>query len=79
MRLVRARKLARLTDARLTEAEMGRDLGRLYAETGRTEQAALALQEAAVTFLGLGATADAAATRRELALLASSSSASPGP
>jgi tetratricopeptide (TPR) repeat protein len=69
-RLIRARELARLTDARLTEAEVGRDLGRLYAETGRVEQSRLALQEAASTFATLGATADAAAVRRELAALA---------
>jgi tetratricopeptide (TPR) repeat protein len=68
-RLVRARELARMTDARLTEAEAERDLGRLYAQTGRPAQARSAFREAVLAFEGLGATSEAAATRRELALL----------
>jgi hypothetical protein len=65
-RLLRARELAQMTDARLTEAEVGRDLGRLYAETGRVDRARKTLDDAAQTFSDLGATADAEATRREL-------------
>jgi tetratricopeptide (TPR) repeat protein len=68
-RLLRARELAQMTDARLTEAEVGRDLGRVYVETGRVDQARRALRDAAQTFAELGATADADATRRELAAL----------
>ena len=34
-RLMQARELARMTGSRLTEAEAARELGRLYAETGR--------------------------------------------
>lgn len=68
-RLVRARELARLTDARLTEAEIDRDLGRLYAETGRMADARAALHEAAAAFTALGALADADKTRRELTAL----------
>lgn len=78
-RLIRARELARLTDACLTEAEVSRDLGRLYAETGRVDQATAAFLEAAVTFARLGATADAAGTRRELAQFTSSRQTPPGP
>jgi tetratricopeptide (TPR) repeat protein len=73
-RLLRARELAQLTDARLTEAEVGRDLGRVYAETGRVDQARKALRDAAQTFAELGATADADATRRELSALGGQSS-----
>jgi len=68
-RLLRARELAQMTDARLTEAEVGRDLGRLYAETGRVDRARKALGDAAQTFSDLGATADAETTRRELVAL----------
>jgi tetratricopeptide (TPR) repeat protein len=68
-RLLRARELAQMTDARLTEAEVGRDLGRVYAETGRVELARKSLGDATQTFSDLGATADAETTRRELAAL----------
>ena len=68
-RLVHAGELARITDARLTEAEVARDLGRLYAETGRLPQAHASLQEAMRGFAGLGAMADVEATERELAAL----------
>lgn len=70
-RLVRARELARITDARLTEAEVDRDLGRLYAETGRLGEAESALRDAALAFAELGAAADADTTQRELAALSS--------
>jgi tetratricopeptide (TPR) repeat protein len=73
-RLVRARELARMTDARLTEAEAERDLGRLYAETGRLAQSRSAFGEAVLAFEEIGATAEAAATRRELGLLDAASS-----
>jgi len=69
-RLVQARELARMTDARLTEAEVDRDLGRLYAATGRLAQALAALRDAELAFAALGAVGDAATTRRELAELA---------
>jgi tetratricopeptide (TPR) repeat protein len=69
-RLLRARELAQMTCARLTEAEVGRDLGRVYTQTGRVDLARRALGEAANAFSELGATADAEATRRELAALA---------
>jgi tetratricopeptide (TPR) repeat protein len=69
VRLLRARELAQMTDARLTEAEVGRDLGRVYAETGRVDQARKALGDAAETFSDVGAMADAEATREELAAL----------
>jgi tetratricopeptide (TPR) repeat protein len=68
-RLVHAGELARITDARLTEAEVARDLGRLYAETGRLPQAHVSLREAVQGFAGLGAEADVAATERELVAL----------
>jgi len=68
-RLLRARELAQMTDARLTEAEVGRDLGRVYAGTGRVDEARRDLRDAAQTFAELGATADAGATRQELARL----------
>jgi tetratricopeptide (TPR) repeat protein len=71
-RLVRARQLARAADARLTEAEVDRDLGRLYAATGRREQAEIALDHAMRTFAGLGAVLDAESTERELASLTGS-------
>jgi tetratricopeptide (TPR) repeat protein len=81
-RLVEARELAKMTGARLTEAEAARDLGRLYAETGRLKEAHDALREAATEFAGLGATADAEATAREMAKLTRpdpSSGARPAP
>jgi tetratricopeptide (TPR) repeat protein len=68
-RLLRARELAQMTDARLTEAEVARDLGRMYTETGRIDEARKALGDAARTFAELGATADAEATRDELSSL----------
>jgi tetratricopeptide (TPR) repeat protein len=66
-RLLRARELARIADARLIEAEVARDLGRVYAESGRLEQAQAAFREAADTFAELGAAADTVATEQELA------------
>lgn len=68
-RLVQARELAMMTGARLTEAEAARDLGRLYAETGRVKEAHSTLREAAQGFEGLGATGEAEATEREMARL----------
>jgi tetratricopeptide (TPR) repeat protein len=68
-RLGQARELAKITGARLTEAEAARDLGRLYAETGRMKEAHAALREAAKAFEELGAKADAEATEREVARL----------
>ncbi len=69
-RLVQARELARMTGARLTEAEAARDLGRLYAETGRPREAEQTLREAARAFEGLGARSEAEATQREMARMA---------
>jgi tetratricopeptide (TPR) repeat protein len=69
-RLIQARELAKMTGARLTEAEAARDLGRLYAETGRLKEAHSTLREAAQAFEGHGATGDAEATEREMARLA---------
>jgi tetratricopeptide (TPR) repeat protein len=69
VRLEQARELAKITGARLTEAEVVRDLGRLYAETGRVKEAQAALVEAGQAFDGLGAAADAAAMQEELARL----------
>ena len=71
-RLGRARELAQLTDARLSDAEIVRDLGRLYAQTGRPAQARHALREAVDAFGDLGALAEARATRLELEILGSS-------
>lgn len=68
-RLGRARELAQLTDARLTVAEIARDLGRLYAQTGRPTRARRALREAVDAFGQLGALGDARATRLELEAL----------
>ncbi len=68
-RLSRARELAQLTDARLTVAEIARDLGRLYAQTGRPTQARSALREAVEAFGDLGAMGEARATRLELETL----------
>ena len=64
-RLTQARELSRQTGARLTEAEVLRELGRLYAETGRAAEGRVLLREAAQTFAGLGARGDAEATERE--------------
>jgi tetratricopeptide (TPR) repeat protein len=69
-RLLQARELAKITGARLTGAEAARDLGRVYAETGRVKEAHSTLREAAQAFEALGATADAQATEREIAKLA---------
>jgi eukaryotic-like serine/threonine-protein kinase len=66
VRLVQARELAKITGARLTEAEAARDLGRLYAETGRAKEAHTTLREAVLAFEGLGARAEAEATEREM-------------
>ena len=55
-----------MTGARLTEAEAARDLGRLYAELGRGQEAHAVLREAAQAFEDLGATGDAAATTQEM-------------
>jgi tetratricopeptide (TPR) repeat protein len=68
-RLQQARELADITGARLTEAEATRDLGRLFAVTGRKTLARLALDEAARAFDGLGAMAEVELTERELAVL----------
>ena len=70
-RLLRARELARVAEARLIEAEVTRDLGRVYAESGRLGEAQVALAEAIRTFEELGAEADVESTGRELAGLAS--------
>jgi tetratricopeptide (TPR) repeat protein len=69
-RLLRARKLSRVADARLTEAEVARDLGRLYAQLGRMADARAAFQDAVMTFAELGATGDANITASELTRLA---------
>jgi hypothetical protein len=47
-------------------AARARDLGRLYAETGRPALARIALREAVQVFGELGAVSDAQATRLEL-------------
>ena len=65
----RARELAQLADARLTVAEIARDLGRLYAQTGRPAQARSALREAVEAFGDLGALGEVRATRLELETL----------
>ena len=49
-------ELAKIAGARLTEAEAARDLGRLYAATGRVTEAQAALPEAARAFFGSGST-----------------------
>ena len=64
-RLTQARELARLTGARLTEAEVLREQGRVYAETGRTAEAVIVLREAAQVFAELGARGEAEATEGE--------------
>ena len=64
-RLDQARELSRQTGARLTEAEVLRELGRLYGETGRGAEGVALLHEAAHTFAGLGARGEAEATQRE--------------
>ncbi len=68
-RLMQARELARETGARLTEAEVLRELGRLYRETGRKADGVALLREAARAFAGLGARGEAGATESEAALL----------
>jgi eukaryotic-like serine/threonine-protein kinase len=68
-RLGRARELAQLTEARLTDAEIARDLGRLYAQTGRPALARHALREAVDAFGDLGALGEVRATRLELETL----------
>ncbi len=65
-RLEQARELARITGARLTEAEIARDLGRLYVETGRRVEAGVAFREAVAGFEGLGACGEAEATGLEV-------------
>ena len=65
-RMLQARELARMTGARLTEAEAARDLGRLYAELGRGQEAHATLREAAQAFETLGAIGDAEATAKEM-------------
>ena len=67
-RLGQARELARQTGARLTEAEVLRELGRLYRKTGRTAEGVALLREAAQMFAGLGARGEAGATESEAAL-----------
>ncbi len=69
-RLVAARELARIADARLIEAEVARDLGRVYAETGRPAEAQTAFKEAALTFAEMGVTCERDSTDRERAELA---------
>jgi tetratricopeptide (TPR) repeat protein len=68
-RLLRARELSRITGSRLTEAEVVRDLGRLYAETGRPAEAVSALREAVHVFTGLGARGEAEVTEGEVVRL----------
>jgi len=65
-RLGRARELAQLADARLAVGEIARDLGHLYAETGRLALARSALREAVQVFGDLGAESEARSTRLEL-------------
>jgi hypothetical protein len=67
--MTQARELSRQTGARLTEAEVLRDLGRLYRETGRLAEGVALLHEAAQAFAGLGAQGEAGATESEAALL----------
>ena len=68
-RLGQARELARQTGARLTEAEVLRELGRLYRETGRAAEGTALLREAAQAFAGLGARGEAGRRNRRLRLL----------
>jgi tetratricopeptide (TPR) repeat protein len=68
-RLMQARELARQTGSRLTEAEVLRELGRLYGETGRKAEGMALLREAARVFAGLGARGEAGTTESEAALL----------
>jgi tetratricopeptide (TPR) repeat protein len=65
-RLLQARELAKMTGARLTEAEAIRDLGRLYAELGRGQEAHAILREAVQAFEDLRATGDAEVTAKEM-------------
>ena len=73
-RLAQARELAKITGARLTEAEAARDLGRLYAATGRAQEAHTALRDAAQAFGGLGAVSEAEVTAGEMAQVAAAGS-----
>jgi tetratricopeptide (TPR) repeat protein len=59
-RLHRAIELAGETGNRLTEAEAARELGRLYAGTGRWVEAERHLRRAHRAFIGIGAAVDAA-------------------
>jgi tetratricopeptide (TPR) repeat protein len=68
-RLLRALELAQMTDARLTEAEVARDLALVYIDSGRLGEARKALRDAEKTFTELGATASAKATLQQLAAL----------
>jgi tetratricopeptide (TPR) repeat protein len=68
-RLMQAQELARQTGSRLTEAEVLRELGRLYGETGRKAEGMALLREAARVFAGLGARGEAGTTESEAALL----------
>jgi tetratricopeptide (TPR) repeat protein len=68
-RLLQAQELARQTGSRLTEAEVLRELGRLYGETGRKAEGMALLREAARVFAGLGARGEAGTTESEAALL----------
>jgi tetratricopeptide (TPR) repeat protein len=70
LRLVQARELAKITGARLTEAEAARELGRLYAETVRAKEAQETMREAMDAFGGLGATGEAQVTEREIERMA---------
>lgn len=70
-RLVKARELARVADALLIQAEVIRDLGRVYAESGRLGEARVAFAEAIRAFGELGAEADVQSTEREMAGLGS--------
>jgi tetratricopeptide (TPR) repeat protein len=65
-RLLQARELAKMTGARLTEAEAIRDLGRLSAELGRGQEAHAILREAVQAFEDLRATGDAVVTAMEM-------------
>ncbi len=66
-RLLRARELARVADARLIEAEVARDLARVYAASGRPGEAQIAFKEATLAFAEMGAAGEMAATEREMA------------
>lgn len=70
-RLEQARELARLTGGPLTEAEVLRDLGRIYAETDRAPQGVKFLREAAEAFAKVGARRECEATTAEAARIGS--------